>query len=99
MINEDLIKQDLSGIHQEVKVLRDEGNKRGEKIDGLVVKVSKGEVRLDNLEHKNAAHVLEHKDINRKMDHIEKRIYQLGCAILLVAGGIDGVCDLLSSLF
>lgn len=98
-MSEDITGQYLKGIHDEVKELRSEGNARGKKIDELVVNVTKTEVRVDHLEKKNKEHVHEHKEVNRRMEHVEKRVYQLGCAILLVAGGLKGAEELLSLIF
>ena len=79
-------------IRDELKGLRAEGKERTEMLHEIRSEQKVIKVRVENLEGQTE----EHKD---KIEHLEKRVYQLGCAILLVLGAIKGGSELFSLIF
>lgn len=87
-MSEDTVKAELLGVRSDVAQLRQEGKERTEVLHEIRSGQKVLEVRVNNLETRTDEH-------KAKLDHLEKRVYQLGCAILLVLGAVKGGSELI----
>lgn len=88
-MSEDAIRAELSGVREDVHLLREEGRERGKKIDSMLVETATVKVRVSKLESDNAEH-------KKKFKEIESKLYKIGFWAALALGGATGVKEILS---
>jgi len=90
-VSEDAIKVELSGLHENVNLLREEGRARGEKIDKMLERTVGVEARVGKLEEDNEDH-------KERFKNIEALIWKITAFLALALGGVGGAKELYSLL-
>lgn len=88
-MSEDAIRVELQG-------LREDGRRRGDKIDEVLRETTKIDKRVDRLKGVVDLHTEKLNSHDVKIDNLEKRIYQIGFLLLVLHGSAREVLAIFS---